>query len=43
MALRLPSKQHQQIHKLVEAGKFKNLSEVIRLALEQFFEKEGIN
>jgi len=40
IALRLPSKQRQQIDKLVEAGKFKNLSEVIRAALKEFL-KEG--
>ena len=42
IALRLPSKQRQQIYKLVESGNFKNLSEVIREALKKFFEKEVI-
>lgn len=36
IALRLPKKQRQQIDKLVESGKFKNLSEVIREALDEF-------
>ena len=36
IAIRLPSKQRQQIDKLVESGKFKNLSEVIRSALKKF-------
>ena len=36
IALRLPSKQRQQIDELVESGKFKNLSEVIRTALKEF-------
>ena len=36
IAVRLPSKQRQQIDRLVESGKFKNLSEVIRAALDEF-------
>jgi len=39
IALRLPSKQRQQIDKLVESGKFKNLSQVIRAALKEFLEE----
>jgi len=41
IAIRLSIEQRQQIDKLVEAGKFKNLSEVIRTALQEFFSKEG--
>jgi Arc/MetJ-type ribon-helix-helix transcriptional regulator len=36
IAVRLPAKQRQQIGSLVEAGKYKNMSEVIRSALRQF-------
>ena len=39
-AFRLPSKQRQQIDKLVKSGKFKNLSEVIRASLEEFLIKK---
>ena len=42
IALRLPQDQRQKINKLVEAGKFKNLSFVIREALKEFLEKEEI-
>ena len=38
IAIRLPSKQRQEIDELVQAGKFKNLSEVIRVALTNFLE-----
>ena len=40
IAVRLPSKQRQQIDKLVKSGKFKNLSEVIRASLEEFLIKK---
>lgn len=36
IATRLSLKQRQQIDKLVESGKFENLSEVIRTALKEF-------
>ena len=36
IAVRLPSKQRQQIDSLVDAGTFKNVSEVIRSALKEF-------
>ena len=36
IALRLPAKQRQQIDKLVESGKFENISHVIRSALDEF-------
>ena len=38
IALRLPSETKQQIDKLVEAGQFKNLSELIRQAIREFLE-----
>jgi Arc/MetJ-type ribon-helix-helix transcriptional regulator len=41
IAVRLPSKQRQQINELIETGKFKNLSEVIRSALKEFICSEG--
>ena len=43
IAVRLPSEQRQQIEKFVDSGRFRNLSEVIRVALKQFFEREGID
>jgi Arc/MetJ-type ribon-helix-helix transcriptional regulator len=36
IALRLPSKQRQEIDTLVESGKYKSLSQVIREALLEF-------
>jgi len=39
IAIRLPSKQRQEIDELVQAGKFKNLSEVIRIALSEFLKQ----
>ncbi len=36
IAVRLTTKQRQQIKKLVESGKFRNISEVIRRALTEF-------
>ena len=39
IAFRLPSKQRQQIDKLVESGNFKNLSHVIRSALDEFLKE----
>lgn len=38
IALRLHPETKQQIDKLVEAGKFKSLSELIRKAVYQFLE-----
>jgi Arc/MetJ-type ribon-helix-helix transcriptional regulator len=35
-ALRIPTKQREQIEKLVSQGKFRNLSEVVRAALDEF-------
>jgi Arc/MetJ-type ribon-helix-helix transcriptional regulator len=40
IALRLPSKERQQIEQLIKEGKFRNISQVIRAALKQFLEKE---
>ena len=40
IAVRLPSKQRQQIDKLVNSGKFESLSEVIRASLEEFLIKK---
>ena len=36
IAVRLPSKQRQQIDSLVKAGKYTNISQVIRAALDEF-------
>jgi Arc/MetJ-type ribon-helix-helix transcriptional regulator len=41
-ALRLPKKQRQKIDQLVHAGEYKNLSDVIRTALEQFFNRQAL-
>ena len=38
IALRLPSKEREQIEQLIHEGKFKNISSVIRAALKQFLE-----
>jgi Arc/MetJ-type ribon-helix-helix transcriptional regulator len=38
IALRLPSKERQQIEQLIREGKFRNISQVIRTALKQFLE-----
>jgi len=38
-ALRLPYEQRQMIDELVRAGKFRNLSEVIRQALSEFLKQ----
>lgn len=39
IALRLPQRQRQQIDKLVESGKYKNRSIVVRDAISEFLEK----
>lgn len=39
-ALRLPNEQRQEIERLVQKGKFKNKSQVIREALKEFLTKE---
>jgi Arc/MetJ-type ribon-helix-helix transcriptional regulator len=38
-ALRLPTDQREALEKLVDEGKFQNLSQVIREALKEFFAK----
>jgi Arc/MetJ-type ribon-helix-helix transcriptional regulator len=38
--IRLPNEQRQQIDILVQEGKFKNLSAVVRAALTDFLAKE---
>ena len=39
IALRLPAKERERIDRLVEAGKFKSLSHLIRVALSEFLRK----
>jgi Arc/MetJ-type ribon-helix-helix transcriptional regulator len=39
LALRLPASLKAEINKLVESGKFKNLSEIVRQALTEFLTK----
>jgi Arc/MetJ-type ribon-helix-helix transcriptional regulator len=41
IALRLPSEQRQKIDQLIQERKFKNLSQVIREAIDLFLSKEG--
>jgi Arc/MetJ-type ribon-helix-helix transcriptional regulator len=38
--VRIPIKHREQIEALIKAGKFKNLSQVVREALKQFLEKQ---
>jgi Arc/MetJ-type ribon-helix-helix transcriptional regulator len=40
IALRLESQLRYEAEKLIEAGKFKSLSQVVREALKQFLEKQ---
>jgi len=40
-ALRLPAWERQQIKRLIDEGKFKNISSVIRQAIQDFLLKEG--
>jgi len=40
-ALRLPSEQRQKIDQLIQERKFKNISQVIREAIDLFLSKEG--
>ena len=42
IALRLPSELREQAEKLVEAGKYQNLSQVVRTAVREFLKKEGV-
>jgi len=41
IAIRLPSKERQQIEQLIDEGKFKNISQMIREAVTLFLSKEG--
>jgi len=41
IALRLPSKEREQIEQLIHEGKFKKISQVVRDALQLYFSKEG--
>jgi hypothetical protein len=41
VALRLPSKERQQIEQLILEGKARNISNVIRAALKEFLSKEN--
>lgn len=41
IALRLPSKERQQIEQFIHEGKFKNISQMIREAIDLFLSKEG--
>lgn len=43
IALRLPSSLKEQIKKLVQSGKFKNSSQVLREALKRLLESESSN
>jgi len=42
VAFRLSTKQRQLIERLIKQERFKNISEVIRVALEKFLEKESV-
>jgi Arc/MetJ-type ribon-helix-helix transcriptional regulator len=39
--VRIPIKQKQQLEKLIEENKFKNLSQVVREALKDFLSKQN--
>ncbi len=39
LAFRLPKEDRQKIEALIESGKFRNISQVIRTALKEFLEK----
>ena len=36
IALRLPAKERQRVERLIKEGKFKSISQVIRVALTEF-------
>jgi len=40
IALRLPSEDRQRIEQLIREGKYRSLSQVIRVALQEFLPKE---
>jgi len=39
IAIRLPSEERQQIEKLIQRGKLKSISQVVRTALEKFLKE----
>lgn len=39
VGIRLPSEEKLRIQQLVAEGKFKNISQVVRIALKEFLEK----
>jgi hypothetical protein len=41
IALRLPTEEKQRLEELIEKGKFRNLSQVIRIALNEFLKKNN--
>jgi putative addiction module CopG family antidote len=41
ISFRLSTKERQRIEQLIQEGKFKNISEVVRAALREFLSKEG--
>jgi Arc/MetJ-type ribon-helix-helix transcriptional regulator len=42
IAIRLPTKQRQQMDQLLSENKFKSLSDIARIALKQFLEREAL-
>ena len=42
IAVRLPAEEKAKVKQLIQKGKFRNLSQVVRIALKQFL-KEGDN
>jgi len=42
-ALRLPREQRQKIEKLIHDGEFKNISQLVRTALEEFLKEKALN
>lgn len=41
IAIRLPKSEREQAEQLIQRGRFKNLSTVIRVALKELLSKEG--
>ena len=39
---RLPDEMYEQIEKLVESGRFKSISELVREAIREFLSREGV-
>jgi len=42
IAIRLPIIERQKAEQLVEDGKFEKISQVIRVALKEFFKRRGV-